>query len=307
MQPVPPEWSPMLHEVSAVYNPSLSFEEQHQAADCARQLVTGLNPHIAEILRFYVTGLGACNFAKVLVTPEGTEQFVSAGADALVRTYDSSRPAADRNPARGMSMMHLFTSGLKESGLAVEKLEPRVRVLSNALMSLSVDRERLTYIKNEDVHNILGPSDLAVDRAVTISLDGALLTLRKILETLYTQKTGKHADVIGFTLIKHAADEETIANLKLHRAFMAVSRTRGERAFPVLDRLFKIEEDGTVNVVRGVLPALPPEKEPTPEGRAARLRCPARYIEDLIPLVARLMPEIINRAQATIMARGSAQ
>lgn len=297
----PPEWDGIVAAIGQSVDGALPYHAQHKAAVTAVAEIQKLdNERIADN-GIYAKGMLACKFAQVLYTPEGEESFRSQVVDEIIRHQKRSpgrRPDGDGLMMGNFGLMGLTTG---RPYLPAQPLPLPERVAANAFssMNLACDNE---------VSQSKYPTRILEDHGSrslqSAARDGANILLRAVLERIYNVGHGLPPKQLlpGDVLLRDIVDTNELRKMQLEKLYAVGAGMRIGDLFALARDLVVVGADGTIDADPNVVPKKDELVVREQYSRQGRYRCPALFVEGLIPLMSHIVPETLADAQDKLMA-----
>jgi hypothetical protein len=298
----PPEWDNLLGCVESATNPLQPIELQQQAARAAINAVITLDTDQAKANRLYSAGLYICDFARTLYTPEGMKSFTSQAIHEVVNQRPLS--ALSLPPSSGLLLYEVSPTRLPKNRPYLET-PPQpvpVRILSNALGELLQ-----CHGKERSIDSYV-PKVLTRDSgryAQSAARDGASMALSTVLTQRYNVQRGQERnELIPYgALLKDTITPEQLEHLDLTKLNTILAGMRQSDMSDYMSKIIQVQPDGEVEIDHTHVPKKGNlQTNPAYAGQNLA-RCPALYVQGLIPFISSLTPKVIASAQRQLLAQ----
>jgi hypothetical protein len=298
----PPEWDSLLDCVESATNPLQPIELQQQAARAAINAVIALDTDQAKANRSYGAGLYICDFARTLYTPEGMRSFTSQAIHEVV----NQRPLSTLSlpPSSGLLLDEVSSTKPPKNRPYLETPpQPMpVRILSNAFGEL------LQYHGNERPVDSYVPKVLTSNSgryAQSTARDGAGMVLGTVLTQRYNVQRGQERnELIPYdTLLKDVITPEQLEHLDLTKLNTILAGMRLSDVYGYMPRIIQVQPDGEVEIDHTHVPKKGNLQTSLTHVGQNLVRCPALYVQGLIPFISSLTPKVIASAQRQLLAQ----
>lgn len=291
------------------------YETQAAAVQRVWQEIGKLDIEAHEANRYYSLGLVTCAFMRPFLSEEGRASFIETAANNLIqrhRWYCIEQSYIPQNKGLYVGELRVGEGAALVPALDAEKytsLNMTTRLLANTLMlSARADADREAQTLPDSLMRRVLNKDQALETVAKNSLAGAMIFMKLALLGYYARVVrGDEVsieDVDKNLAVREMADEATIAQFELTMPAIISASLRMDEMRDIR-RWIRTNTTGALTVDRAKIP-----RDPGPVrqnlGRAKikhtkRLRCPALYVDEAIPLVAQAAPQIVNKAQDRLL------
>ena len=296
----PPEWDNLLGSVEAAIDPQEPVERQYMAATVAIEAVMELDTEQEKTSRFYAAGLYICDFARALYSPDGASSFTTQWLNEVVDKRDQSTTALPSGS--GLLYYEVGATPLSDDRPYIET-QPRphsLHILTNALDQLY------------DYHGNERPVGSYIKKVLTADpgrnaqagvFDGVGVGLSVILRQKYNlqNRHERNAFVPPGTLLKDIITPDDLEKIELEKLNTILAGMRLGDMFGYVRQIVQVQPDGAIEIDQTHVPKKA-ELQVNPAFVGQNLvRCPALYVQGLIPFISRLTPKVVATAQRQLL------